>query len=768
MYRLIIYLASVVILTSCGSNYDLTQNTVKDIDGIISFAATSYDDANNWQVYRYYTGEGVRQQEDNDGESTLEYTISIDEAQDYRLYVLATTMQSKAQQGEFGVTANERSNSEYESSDASIDQHVINFEIANSVGDFELVESVPFNLDINPQSWLSGSTMSPNQVATISFGSKGIYRLRISLPIEAKAYIDRVILSAGDYIPSGTGVEDTSFDKDEIFIEGLDPLVVLPPHWAFGVVYGGYTDQAQTESLVDKLVEADYPIDAYWIDSWFWNYENKGKGPAGYMSFVEDKAAFPNIKQMWDHFSRHSIKGGIWVWDCIMREGNEVMYDDFNSRKLFANRFIETNRWHNSTGQTICGNIDFENPDAVAYWQEQLKPFFDKGLDFLKLDRSSEIPFCKAAFEATQNLGKETSGRGFIMAHLHTTFDKRHKSYPTKWSGDAKITWSQPNYPNLGVYAMGGYKENIEMIADPKRSTYEIPFLTHDAGGYDFFQCDDASEELYTRWIQFSSLNTLMTIFSQHYNPTKNHPYNYSLATQKIIRKYLKLRMQLFPYIYTYALNTRLCGRKMIQGDGVNEQQYLFGNELLVAPIYTEGATTRTLYLPQGAWYDFESGERYQGDQTITVDAPINKIPLFAREGAIIPMRDYARSIEQGSNKRITLKIYPSTIESSFSLLEDDGVSNDYLDGGFSSTNISAIRSENQIKISIAPLQGDYKGVVEKRQWAFEIYSHALPELVVVDGKEIDNYSYDKESSILSLTLAEKSTDKEVDMVLIF
>ena len=751
------------LLSSCSNHYTPTENTAKDINGIISIASTSYDTLNNWQKHRYYTGEGMRQYKINDGPSFIDYSVYIENPSEYKLYILATTMQSTAQKGQFGVTAKERTSEEYNQKKEDIKHYPsIDIKLAKKVDDFSLVEKISFNTSINPQSWLSQSSFNKGESAVINFPSKGTYCIRVEMPLDAKTYFDKIVLTSNDFIPSGTGPNDTNIADKDIYFSGIDSLVVIPPHWAFGVLYGGYTDQKQSIVLIDKLIEEDYPIDAYWIDSWFWDYSNRGKGPKGYMNFKEDKIAFPDIEYMWNYFKKHSIKSGIWVWDCILREGNEEMYDSFKKNKLFSSRVIETNRWHNKTGETICGNIDFDNPDAVKYWTKQLEPFFDKGLDFLKLDRSSEISFCKTAFEATQTLGKETNGRGFIMSHLHTTFDKRHKSYPTKWTGDAKITWTQDNYPNLGIYAMGGYKENIAMIADPKRSTYEPPFLTHDAGGYDYFRDGEQSDELYARWIQFSSMNSVMTIFSQHYNETRNHPYNYPKPIQNIVRKYLKLRMQLFPYIYTYALNTRLTGNKMVQGDGINEQQYFFGNEFLVAPIYVQGANTRDLYLPEGRWYDFDSDKVYEGSKNITVDAPLSKMPIFVKEGAIIPMREYARSIEQGTNKKIYLHFYPTQGQGSFTLLEDDGNSNEYLNGVFSKTLITADYSDTNINIVINARENSYRGAFDNRDWTLIIHSSKKANNITINGVEINDYRYYIEESLLEIDLPTCPTNKSI------
>lgn len=736
-------------------------NHVKDIDGVVSIDVACYDDVNNWKPRAYYTGKGIQLDSLNNQPPFVDYLIDIQNAGEYSLFLLGTMLASEKSVGDFGVTARQRDEIEYNgfSLRQNRTQYLI-VQILKSNGNVLYEGNISFNQSISPQSWMN-KLCGSNETARVEFFEKGLYRLRVSSPLYNKAYLEKVVLSRNGYVPTGTGPEPTSQNQTEIYLGGFDPNVVLPPRWAFGVLYGGYTNQMESIELVERLVNEGYAIDAYWIDSWFWNYTDKGRGPKGYMNFEEDKEAYPDIAEMWSRFEQLNIKGGMWIWDCILREGNERVYDSFKKQGFFRNRFIETNRWHNKTGETICGNINFDDPQAVAYWKSLLKPFFDKGLDFLKLDRSSAIPYTKAAFEATQELGLETAGRGFVLSHLHTTYDPRHKLYPTKWTGDAKIAWAQPSYPDLSVYAMGAYKENIGMVADPKRSTYESPFLTHDAGGYDYFKSDEASDELYARWIQFASMNSVMTLFSQHYNDTRNHPYNYNPEIQGVFKKYTGLRMRLFPYIYTYALNTRLAGKKMIQGDGVHEYQYLLGDEILVAPVYEKGARTRSLYLPDGNWFDFDNGKKYLGHRYVTVDAPLDKMPIFVREGAIIPLRDYARSVELGCNHKLTLLVYPTLGASTFLLREDDGISNDYLHGAIASTRVEFDGKSKQLVIN--PVQGQYKGMPNTRKWVVEFHAVSNPRLVIVNGVQVD-FVYSARRKVLEISI-EQSVSEKIEIV---
>jgi alpha-glucosidase (family GH31 glycosyl hydrolase) len=548
-----------------------------------------------------------------------------------------------------------------------------------------------------------------------------------------------------DYVPEGYAHPDS--------VE-----VVLPPAWAFGVLFGGYTDQAGSMARVDSLIAADFPIDGYWVDSYFWDYVRRGDGPGGYVDFVGDREAFPDMAAMWAYFAERNIKGGIWIWNTVLKTGNEEVFADFEERGYFDSVFINTNGWHNEDRNTPDGVIDFDDPRAVAYWKELLKPFFAAGLDFLKLDRSSEIPFLKAAFEATQELGRETRGRGFILNHLHSTYDPRYKLYPTKWSGDAKIAWQQPDYPNLGNYSMGALRENILMVADPRRTTADIPFLAHDAGGYNFFGSQDLGDELYIRWLQFSSLQPLMTFFSTADNLTSNLPYRFGGATTRIVREYAHLHQRMFPYIYTYAHRTRNGTGDIVGGDGIHPDQYRFGNELLVAPIYAPGQRERDVYLPAGTdWYDFHTGRRYSGGQTITINAPLDRLPLLAHAGAILPLREYHRTIEGGSNDSLTLLIWAGA-DGSFTLFEDDGSSNGYREGQVAQTRIEW--NDRLGTLTVLPVRGSYLGMRNDRHYTLEIWGLGG----LARAQATDDRSYDGDLDRLTIRAGTHPTNKSLSI----
>lgn len=557
-----------------------------------------------------------------------------------------------------------------------------------------------------------------------------------------------------------------------------DTNLVLPPSWAFGVLYGGYTNQHETIERIEEIIKHDYPIDAYWIDSWFWSYAEQGRGPKKYIDFVADTIAFPNRTQMWDFMTKNNIKGGFWTWDCILETGNEEAFNDFKTRGYFANTYLETNTWHNSSTSTamfqdendkkkgtLCGNINFDDPQAVRYFKERMKHFFDEGADFIKLDRTAKVSVSKAMFEMSQEFGKETKGRGFMLAHSFVTDNEEYKRYPAKWTDDTRSDWTieKPLVQFAKWAPPVALKENIAMFTNPAKPSSRIPFLTNDMGGFTVGNVPKPEEELFIRWMEFSMFNPIVEAFSEPENTTSNLAWKYSERADSLFRFYAHQRMQFFPYIYSYALRCRTEAKPMLGKFPEQIYQFTFGDELLVAPVYERGATFWKVSLPEGKWINYWTGENLNGNAEHTVAAPIHQIPLFVKQGSIIPMRNYASSIEKGNNNTILLHVYPGA-DGSFELLEDDGTSNEYLKGIYASTSIALKNSPGKFVLTINPVQGNYEGMGSSRDWILLIHTAKKPGKIILRSKKLP-FTFDKVKKTARVEIPKSPVNKAQSVV---
>jgi len=745
------FIFSLILAAISSSCMPVPDAAFYSAEGVVSIEAESHADIGGWRQSHYYTSIGLTSVNDTIPASTaLEYTFYITESGNYAIWLLSRKF-----------------------SDDPSDNY-LPLQITENNGNLILDDQLELPQS-NALEWKNLSFENQNQLFA-NFSSRGFYSLRIDSKGMPGYRLDKIHLSLDNEIkPEGMGLpETTDPDVDPVELKRSRP-VILPPAWAFGVLYGGYTNQEETMERVRRLHDEGYPVDAYWIDSWFWDYQNEGKGPDGYIDFRGDTAAYPDMQAMWDFLEERNVKAGIWIWNTILKDGNEEVYSDFEERGFFSETYLNTDRWHNRDGNSMTGDIDFSNPEAARYFREKLKPFFEKGLDFLKLDRSSDIDFTRTAFEAIQQFSETDDTRGFVLAHLHSTHNPDFKLYPTKWTGDAKTGWSQPDYPDFNIFAMGGLKENIEMAANPRLTTYEIPFLTHDMGGYNFFGTPEISDELYIRWTQFSAFNPVMHVFSTADNPAANMPFNFSETAQDNFKKYMRLRMRLFPYIYTHAHNSRQGGPKIIRGDGIHTTQYMFGGAFLVAPVYEPGTSDRMVYLPEGHWFGYWSQDRFEGGKSWFVDAPLTKVPLFVKAGSIIPYRNYSQSVETGNNDFLLIEIYPDDA-GAFRLSEDDGKTTRYREGEWARTMLRYNQLEGKNVFTIGAVQGGFTGMKMKRSYELRFIQASQPARVRLNGDELPQSSsrsqtgwrYEDETNRLVIFLPDRDKGEKVDVEIEF
>ncbi len=274
------------------------------------------------------------------------------------------------------------------------------------------------------------------------------------------------------------------------------------------------------------------------------------------------------------------------------------------------------------------------------------------------------------------------------------------------------------------------------MYTDLTKDYYKIPFLANDLGGFAVSEDGFVDEELYIRWLQFATFVPLTTPFSQPENKSGNIAFNISERADTIFQKFSHLKMKLFPYIYSYAHKSRIEGINTIRPIKDDLYTYRFGENILVAPIYEEGAISRVVNFPkEDNWINFWTGEEFKGGTNDTIQASISQIPLFVKKGAIIPMRSYARSITAGTNDFLELHVYPGE-NGNFQLIEDDGTSNDYLKGIFAITDLEMVTLNNDsFKLIINPVKGNYKGINRNRKWQLFVHTNKIYKEVKIGTK---------------------------------
>ncbi len=334
------------------------------------------------------------------------------------------------------------------------------------------------------------------------------------------------------------------------------------------------------------------------------------------------------------------------------------------------------------------------------------------------------------------------------------------RRYPFDWTGDASFSWNELRW-------------QIKAITNSHGAMKGITYISSDAVG--------ANWKIQARWNQFSDFSSI----SRSHNPKpwsgnidvknfenkiritgrdtieiKQVETSDNLTAENSIRKHRKLRYRLLPYIYSHALENYLTGmpitRPMLlsfpQDYFCNADQwpyqYMFGNSMLVAPVYGDFSTME-IYLPRGFdWIDYWNDTVYPDGGIITYNTTdINTLPLFVKAGAIIPLRQEMNWIDPHTTDSLIFEIYPGDSISSFILYEDDNLSIDYQQGNFSKTPISCqFLSSGNLQLIIDKAEGHYHGMLAKRSIKFKIKQSIIsPRKVLLNGMEIPKDTIDSD-----------------------
>jgi alpha-glucosidase (family GH31 glycosyl hydrolase) len=265
-----------------------------------------------------------------------------------------------------------------------------------------------------------------------------------------------------------------------------------------------------------------------------------------------------------------------------------------------------------------------------------------------------------------------------------------------------------------------------------------VPYWGTDVGG--FFHSVPLTAELYARWFQFGAFTP---IFRSHGWVWREHvPWAHGPGIEAICRRYAELRYQLLPYTYTLARQAHERGLPLMRPLVLNypddprawtlDHQYLWGDELLVAPVTREGAITWPVYVPRGTWFDFWTGARHQGPAGVTVEAPLDRLPLLVRGGAILPLAPVMQHTGERLLDELTLQIYPEGT-SRFDLYEDDGRTNGYRRGHHAVTPIECTSEPNRVTVRVDPPRGDRSVLPPGRHYVLRLRL-PRPAAVTVDG----------------------------------
>ena len=410
----------------------------------------------------------------------------------------------------------------------------------------------------------------------------------------------------------------------------------LPPAWSFGLwLTTSFTtnyDEATTSSFIQGMADREIPLhvfhfDCYWMDAYEW------------CNFEWDPATFPDPKGMLKRYHDRGLHICVWInpyigqKSCLFKEGKENGY-------LVKKK--DGSVWQTDLWQPGMALVDFTNPDAVAWYQGKLKTLLDMGVDCFKTDFGERIPvkdimyfdhsdpvkmhnyytylYNQAVFELLER------ERGTVEAVLFArSATVGGQQFPAHWGGDCSAS-----YVSMAETLRGGLSLSLGGFG----------FWSHDISGFE----STAPADIYKRWCQFGLLSSHSRL---HGSSSYRVPWLFDDEACEILKEFVNLKCRLMPYLYGQAVRSHTEGRPVLRPMVLDfpqdracdtlDRQYMFGDALLVAPIFKENGEVQ-YYLPEGTWYNLITGAEVTGGKWQKETHDYHSLPLMVRPNSILPL----------------------------------------------------------------------------------------------------------------------------------
>lgn len=549
----------------------------------------------------------------------------------------------------------------------------------------------------------------------------------------------------------GYGHEYEHCLKDYYHLTGKTPLL---PRYALGNWWSRfyrYNDQ-EYKALMTRFEKEEIPFSVSVIDMDWHLVDIDPKYGSGWTGYTWNKELFPDPKEFMTWLHDHGLKvtlnvhpaGGVQAHEEKYKEMAEAMGRDWEKEEPV--------------------NFDVTNQKFLkAYFEYLHHPNEEEGVDFWWLDWQqgglSKIPGLDPLWMLNHYHYLDSGRRGKRRLTFSRYAGMGSHRYPVGFSGDTIISWESLAF---------------QPYFTANASNVGYGWWSHDIGGHMKGYRD---EELSTRWIQFGVFSPIMRLHSSNSAFTGKEPWNYNAVSENIMKRYLKLRHEMIPYLYTMNYHASHDGQPLIRPMYYLEpeqpeayevpNEYYFGTELVVCPI-TEptdkaaGTACVKAWIPEGKWYDIFSGLKYDGGRMLELYRSLEDIPVLAKEGAIIPLTDlteYTNSVE--NPKELAVKIVPGK-KNAFILMEDTGDTCEDKEENWAQTKLEWI---NENEFIIHPANGNLDVIPKRRTWKMEFYGIAdVDNLeVTVGGKAIETERiYDEKRHICQVNIPETEVTEQI------
>lgn len=525
----------------------------------------------------------------------------------------------------------------------------------------------------------------------------------------------------------------------------------LPPFWTLGYITSkyGYHNQKEAYGAIDSLKQRGYPVDGMILDLYWYGVETD----MGRLAWDEKK--WPDHAKMLADMKRQGVHVVPIHQPYINKKGAIDNYNELADKGMLtkdANGDIkDVTTWVGDAGM-----FDITNPDTRKWMWSRMKPLTAEGLSGWWGDLGEpevhplEIVHAngETAEEYHNVYGNDWSRmvyeglrkdfpamRPMLMMRGGTTGLQRYSVFP--WTSDVSRSW-------------GGLQAQNKLLLSSGLSG--LGYMANDVGGFAVDPSHPYDPELYVRWIQAGTFTPVLRTHAQD----RPEPYHYP-AQEAIIKKFIRMRYEWLPYNYTLAYENASKGLPLMRhvnfhGEDDSDRyanvsdEYLWGDNVLVAPVMQKGARSRKVLFPSGLWIDWNNpAKSYRGGTTATVAAPLGTLPLFVKSGSFIPQ--YPEKINNTSEYDptiLTVRYYPAKEWTDYTLFDDDRMSPTSLaDGQYQLTTFSGSRQGNETYVEISS-EGAYNGMPPVRMITLEIMNAARPKTFTFNAEPIRNYESPK------------------------
>jgi len=550
---------------------------------------------------------------------------------------------------------------------------------------------------------------------------------------------------------------------------------IMPPAWALGFSQcrGMLTNEKLTREIAQGYRKHQIPCDIIYQDiGWTQHLQDFNWNPKAYENprgMVADlaKMGFKIIVSQDPVVS----KGNSTDWHTAASPDSKIQFQNADSLGYFT-KDVRTGKTYDMPWPWggNCGVVDFTKPEVADWWGKYQQKVIDDGVRGFWTDMGEPA------------WSNEESTDRLFMKHYLGMHNEIHNVYGLTWDKVVTEQFEKRN-PNIRIFQMtragfagmqrytfgwsGDTGDGNNVLDGWKKLANQLPVaLSAGMCGIPFWSCDisgycgditnyEAMSELYVRWMQFGVFNPISRAHHEGNNAVE--PWLFGTEAEAICKKAIEQKYRLFPYIYTYARQAYDTGLPLIRALMLEYQddpetfnlnsQFMFGKELLVAPVMEQGAASKKIYLPEGEWIDFNHPQKsYQGKQWIDFSVTLETTPVFVKRGSIIPQMPVMQYIGEKKNAPVWFEVFPASEGRSavFTLYEDDGETNNYKRGICSKTEVKCVSAKEAWNVSVLRHNENGRNPETDRNFGIKIHLEQAPQSIFLNSVKLKLTSPDK------------------------